>query len=350
MTSDYDNDEIIDSSFPVDFGTESDALDMYGVWVKSGPRDASAARHSSSPIVTATSNESEEFLELPDLPDLPDVPLREDDVPLTDETIMNLDDLAIMDVSEAEMPSFELESLDESFDDALVDSEELDITRQSRSEERIDTLEDISFDDTLDVTFDESQEESPSVTANVTADLSSIAVRAQSTTDEDESLIVDFAESDFTLDLPELPSDVFSSQAAQDDSSEIKATDTESDAAFFGDAQSVDETIEDLSADFADELSDTLPDMEIPLDDGGYPVIDQGETLRGDSLPADLPTDDVFSDFLNDLNSSDAIGDAQKASSDTLDLDSFISEFNETGGTPVEEQDKLFEEIGRAHV
>lgn len=40
MTSDYNDEEIYESSFPADFQNEPEPIDMYGVWVKSGPRDS----------------------------------------------------------------------------------------------------------------------------------------------------------------------------------------------------------------------------------------------------------------------------------------------------------------------
>ena len=49
MASDY-NEEIKESSFPVDFHGEPEPIDMYGVWVKSGPRDPSLPQTDPDPL------------------------------------------------------------------------------------------------------------------------------------------------------------------------------------------------------------------------------------------------------------------------------------------------------------
>ncbi len=343
MASEHDNDEILDSSFPVDFGTESEALDLYGVWVKSGPRDASAEKPSLAPIVTSRSEESEEFLELPDLPDLPDVPLRDDDTLLTDETIEGLED-------SPEAPS--------PFEDTL------------------DSLEDLSFDETLAVSFDESAGEPYAVSRDDDIGSSEEGGILRSdddsslpAADSDDHLLVDFSDSDFTLDLPEQNEEreTVNERIVEESVGEIEVAGD--DASFFAEESVTEESDDELSVGFLDDLSDTLPEMEIPLDEetlesaSSEPDADEKDTLvlgddSGPEIPVvidagsfnvgqddSLPADDDFSDFLNDLNTGDAKPAVQASSSDSLDLDSFINEFNETGGTPADERDKLFEDV-----
>ncbi len=54
MTSDYNNEEIRESSFPADLKNEPDPIDMYGVWVKSGPHDSESVH----PIPEKTENDA----------------------------------------------------------------------------------------------------------------------------------------------------------------------------------------------------------------------------------------------------------------------------------------------------
>ncbi len=60
MTSDYNNEEIRESSFPADLKNEPDPIDMYGVWVKSGPWDSESVPHSHGNDNEKTDNDTDE--------------------------------------------------------------------------------------------------------------------------------------------------------------------------------------------------------------------------------------------------------------------------------------------------
>lgn len=80
MTSDHENDEIRDSAFPVAFNDEMVTLDQYGVWVKSGPRDAVSRQEElvAEPVQPEAEVSPEtgftEISALSDLSELPDLP------------------------------------------------------------------------------------------------------------------------------------------------------------------------------------------------------------------------------------------------------------------------------------
>ena len=109
MTADFENDEIKDSSFPIDFNDDVASLDMYGVWVKSGPRDAEGLRdterESSTAPMTFTDSidvqkqvaQQDEFIDLADLPELPDFDIEDTGVVNPDVTeiteSINFDDI-----------------------------------------------------------------------------------------------------------------------------------------------------------------------------------------------------------------------------------------------------------------
>jgi len=85
MTSDFENDEIKDSAFPVDFTDDAESLDQYGVWVKSGPRDVPAESPATAPVQSEPEfpeigepglGLSSDISELPPLPDLMNLKIR----------------------------------------------------------------------------------------------------------------------------------------------------------------------------------------------------------------------------------------------------------------------------------
>jgi len=118
---DFDNDEIRDSSFPVEFNDETEALDMYGVWVKSGPRDVSSLddedttdSDSSADTVLPVFSDVPDITEFEELPDMEDFESDDTEQATADEP---------MDES-AESPEIATESDDFEFGD--ISFEEFD--------------------------------------------------------------------------------------------------------------------------------------------------------------------------------------------------------------------------------
>jgi len=142
MTADFENDEIKDSSFPIDFNDDTASLDMYGVWVKSGPRDAEGRgdteREASTASMTFTDSidvqkqgaQQDEFIDLADLPELPD-----------------------FDIEDTGVVNPDVEEITESIDFEDIEIEPTEETAEvSVADDFSDIVQDISFDE---IDFDE---------------------------------------------------------------------------------------------------------------------------------------------------------------------------------------------------
>lgn len=452
MTSDFDNDEIIDSAFPVDFNDDSNSLDMYGVWVKNAPRDASAEAELNGPSdITSPSRLAgietyEDISSLPDLPDFDENPVEETefgaDLPADDpfaeditwvedkseasfpdfgDTLPDLDDLDSQESwlgaeneppaaeesdqsdtepvvgtlfdqeSETELPDIDLESAFASVDQG--DTDESSEEEAAISAEFPDFGE-VSFDETIDDAVfpdDFSQEtiktEESENEAEPVVNLSSSPLQGtEPLTDEGEIVFEDEA---VEIEVPETDStseEGFASFIPEPASPSAPFADLSETEEISLDAFDMDETqaeeaeIPDISEDMLnniefEELTDTASFPEISEEESTEDLesaieasfeapasmetvesasIAYEETEETESIPAEtfsiedsLPSDDDFSGFLDELNSAGPAAiktDSSVPSGDDLDLDSFIDQFNESGGRSEAETEKLFDD------
>ncbi|HHU36617.1 MAG TPA: hypothetical protein GXZ47_05225, partial [Treponema sp.] len=169
---DFDNDEIRDSSFPNDFNDEKEALDMYGVWVKSGPRDVSSPYEEVEDVDTYIQDDNvlPDFEDVPDISDfgdLPDIQDMEDDLELVtfeaspnqesdsqnnEDTVINLEDFDMEDdtsdtieKSLDETPDFNIDDIDD-----IDDIEDIDDINDINDINDIDDLDDIDDIDDIE--------------------------------------------------------------------------------------------------------------------------------------------------------------------------------------------------------
>lgn len=388
MTSDFDNDDIQDSSFPLEIDDAS-VLDQYGVWIKTGPRDIS---------ITAGGIDR-----LDEPSDLPPVSLETPGSALVKPVFVS--DTESGQLPDFVLPDFEsgpLEpraSMQEDFSDGLqMDSpDDFDFTGdesvynsiQADNESSLleeepvtkDNFEEIAFDDFEEIeTGDVDVPEMPDLPdQDVAVDFMEIPVFEQK---DNESVSAEtFGDEDVSIennspDIDLAPSGYSLSENDADFSMESM------DLADFN----LDETLAEEAEETVEDGSDASPDLEVFFedDDAGTPVepvisdsgdleassvIDESDfadyasahAVKEDTLPpgqstagtpavAVLSTDgqeEDFSSFLDDLNSMSTPPDAKPGAVssgefDDLDLDSFIDSFNESGGNA--ETEELFDD------
>jgi hypothetical protein len=343
MASDFDKDEIKDASFPIEFNDDSVSLDMFGVWVKNGPRDAQEATPASFDAFddipaetpagiseTITAVETDSFVDISDLPDFGDT--AEKPAPET---------------GLAESDTFELVSFpDITFEEIVTEtsetvSEKNELPEEAESASFFSSASDISDID-LDTFLDESIE-SVKKESFVETESDDLAEPTLDGEPQEESTFTGFDEIDVipfddvaTLNEPD-ETIAFVDEPVEEKSSVGEAefeTVTESFAAF------------DASLSSGNEY--TL--SEVPLISsisGLREAIEQEETaVDNDDAVTETITEaaeDDFSSFLDDLNSSSA-QDIPKptGSPDDLDLDDFINSVNESGTASKEEAEKVY--------
>jgi hypothetical protein len=296
MTSEYNGDEIKDASFPVEFDADSSALDMYGVWVKSGPRDV----HSSSEAAISIAEGSEpseetvdDYLDLSDLPELPDFPTQ------GESSLTGL-------VEDVDGP------------EAVIE----DITIGSASLEDSEVIEDaFSLDESHSMQDERSAvTKTDAIALDVASDVSDVA-------DDLDISFEDLSFEDSSIERSQLEIPTFN-----DESTDVIAH----------------ESLHVLSDESPEAVSDSVisvdktsfEDMEFDVESFEDKALEDSESL---------PSDDDFSSFLDDLNASGPPPKAPDSSisepaGDDLGLDDFINQFNESGGAPEDVREKLFED------
>lgn len=327
MTADFDHDEIQDSVFPVEFSDETTALDMYGVWVKSGPRDAPLAAEENSLNNEETpsfSSEVSDFQDISDLPDLPDFTDTE-----------SIDDFSLEKMEFDELSPVENEDEAMSFD--LIESDHF---------------------------FEAPTEVTAEVTAETPVEMDGISVNQDDFSDSNTSF------SRFEAD--EFGSDFFDVSMAENQSVE---TELSVETKLTEDVSIEDIPFEDIPVMEVSEPEDTsisfesFDSIETPkMESAETPLFENSEPFEFDDSPEEevqlldsadeieipkseeLPSDADFSSFLDNLNSGEitdtaAISSGNAVSSaDDLDLDSFISSFNESGGTAHDDKAKVYDD------
>ncbi len=335
MTSDFENDEIKDSSFPIDFTDDTTALDMYGVWVKSGPRDAQATPKRSldesfSDTVTFTdfssaadlsagtespeekANPLDEFDGLDSLPDLPDFP----DFDMTDTPSAPL---------ENESPEAVFLETSETTEFDTINSFEIDEPAAKDSDDFVaEPFEEIEFEN---INFS-ADDEAP-------AEDSSIALDNTVTTDA------------FDLAEPLNPEEVAFS-FPEDESGE--QANTEFDALV--EPKDEDLAIESVTDEFlepeielqkpeapetVDTMADEIVETDSIIDTDGIELSVEDFLSASESSPSEaIPSEDDFSSFLDDINASPV---QQESGAGDFDLDSLINSVNEAGSLGQEKED-----------
>lgn len=326
MTSDFENDEIKDSSFPIDFTDDTTALDMYGVWVKSGPRDAQAAQKRSldeslTDTVTFTdfssseelsagtefteqkSNPLDEFVGLDSLPDLPDFP----DFDMTDTTAVPV---------ESESPETIYQETSETTEFDTISPFELDEPVAGKSDDFVaEPFEEIEFEDiNFSAADDDFKKDSSTGRENtVTSEDFDIAEPLNAEEEEfsfsgDESLAEMNTEFDALVEPQE----------------EVSVTETGTD-------EFLEPEIE-LQKPQEYETADESDGIELSVEDF---------LSASDSAPSNvIPSDDDFSSFLDDINASPV---SQESGDGDFDLDSLINSVNEAGSLG-QEKENIFDD------
>jgi hypothetical protein len=331
MSADFEKDEIQDSPFPVEFNDDSVPIDMYGVWVKSGPRDAAMPEETESLSRVVSSTTDSELPvppdEYPDLPDLPDLDVEE-----TSAFVPESDFTSIPDISESNISAQDLTVDDESlpvieFDEVVNDSfasQSTGFDNISESEPKIDVDE---------------FTEIPAVPSHSLDDTANI--------DLDDFLLTEEIRQDETFE-----------EVISDKTQELCAPVT---------------SFEEITADDFMEQAPEIQEMqempELPVPAAEEPAIASSEESLAeppvfendvsfeidsiDEIDKSLPSDDDFSSFLDDLNSGSIPDSAaidsvpivsNGTSPDDLDLDAFINSVNETGAPSRETAEKVFDD------
>lgn len=367
MTSDFDKDEIQDSAFPIDFSQDSASLDMYGVWVKSGPRDVSvAARDVESTVSDPEIGIVDDLSQFSELPDFPDFNSLEQDISVSDDEEF---------ANEADSGSIRAEIQDEpfDFDESDIQFEEIVPPPPAVSEASFEPVSSIETEFAIPepdkiVSIDASSYDDVDFNDFDSADDVDFEKTVLDDNKADEPFVFE------TIDeFPEIEfEDIKTEDLGQDDDSpngdsyedipisqEIPIIDDSFDEQIIEDepfdvAAEIDEpVIEPVYDDITEPVyADQIETIEDALDEPVMPV--QVETIEDAlddhaQLDAELPSDMDFSDFLDDLNSGSIEPPQESMPSpsndleiDDLDLDSFIDSFNESGGVGADETEKLF--------
>lgn len=342
MTSDFENDEIKDSSFPIDLTADTTSLDMYGVWVKSGPRDVSASQKKGDESFTDSvsftdfpeppvslqeegvvepsarveaESASDDFFDIGSLPDLPDFPDIEDE----HETTQRASTEPTVETAEAEpemaMESIEFEDIvpiafeEDALVEDTVSAHEQESATTPLNEASIGTSETISLE-----SFDTIPEET-----SLTSDLGFATESFEEVQFEDISFPTDDKEE--IIESVEKPVEEPLEETLTD---EIHTDET-----------AIEEFLEPEITLKKPEETPTLgseSEMELSIEDFMGPQ----EPTKKESAPSE----DDLSSFLDDLNAS-----AAEPSSDSgdFDLDSLINSVNEAGALS-QEKENLFDD------
>lgn len=388
MTSDFDNDDIQDSSFPLEIDDAS-VLDQYGVWIKTEPRDISITARGMNPFDEPSDN-------TPVSSDTPGSALVKP-VFISDTESDQLPDFVLPDFESG--PLEPRASMQEDFSDGMqMDSpDDFDFTGeesvynsiQPDNESSLLEEEPVTKDNFEEIAFDDFEE--------------------LDTGDVDVPEMPDLPDQDVAVDFMEIPvfdqndKESISAETFGDEAESIDNTTPDIDLAPSGDTFSendsdfsmesmdladfnLDETLVEEAEESVDEGSDASPDMEVLFedDDAGTPlepvisdsgdleassVIDESDfadyasahAIKEDTLSPEQISDETtaeaflapegqeedFSSFLDDLNSMSTPPDAKPSAVssgefDDLDLDSFIDSFNESGGNS--ETEELFDD------
>ena len=366
---------------------------MYGVWVKSGPRDVSSLVEEDDsgsvdtvlPVFSDVPDISE-FDELPDIEDFdaestePD--MTEQDVvsdELSPDTSFELPDIdtpeaedaeesADLEEADAEVPEIVAENDD--FEFGAISFDELDSVDEAVEEQPLeeigtgddDTLleEDFLVDMETDIvpdTADSSDEMEEIADFDIVADEFDYEVTDETSGEE---ILVDELEIAVNPDDEDLsPTEEFSVDTDTESFSEPQeVTASES----FGEVSdeplpdSFEELVEEAAEPVVEEAAapvvenDVLAELDPELADfsmedfsGIADMINAGEQSAGSVNP---PDEDDFSSLLDDINSGSAPRDSSGSSGfDDLDLDDFINEINDSGGTTEKEKEKLFSDV-----
>jgi hypothetical protein len=378
MTSDFENDEITDSAFPVEFTDDGAPLDLYGVWVKNGPRDASipavsATEHAPDaglpPLSTNENSPIDDFSVLPDLPDFTVGELAAaEEAAITDEAVVQQEavvpepavrdsfgdftigeirfeeiasesigsDKNLPSMSEPEEPEYlsSRKEIDESDFNAVDASEFLDsieISADSAEAVQIEPDHEEFVAEITDgmISFEEirpdelcGKVECPKPVPDVPK--KSAVARSEANPlniSGFEEVSIEFID---TMEAAPAPAE----KIAEEEISAFEAADaSESEMAEltdFSDIETTDQAEPEIIA-LAEPVSDVSPD-----DFGGITI----------------PADDDFSSFLDDLNSGAASSqDRSISASENIELDSFIDSFNESGGVSHEDTAQLYDDI-----
>lgn len=389
MTSDIENDEIKDTAFPVEFTDDGASLDMYGVWVKNGPRDAPAPEqpHNEAPVpvgqTTADeiapeeifSNEQaaiETFSELPEFPDFAfeeftgraseqdeEKMAKESDLEslVSTETSMSLETDEDFTIGEIRFEEIENKSLGvvEPVVSVTEAKEEFVYSKKEMTSADFNAVDASEFMDDLGITVDAGESNLAEPEAeNFSAEI------------WDEKITFEEIRSD------ELSGRIVQAKAvpvAQEKKHQVR---TEEKPVSISD-------FEDIPLEFLDTMEtftpSTIESREITdiaevegISAGLEPIVEipaesvisvdeqQSETAVQvepvNDLPEEefaginIPADDDFSSFLDDLNSGGLLEPSRPVSgSENIDLDSFIDSFNESGGVSHENAAELYDDI-----
>jgi hypothetical protein len=304
MTSDFENDEIKDTAFPVDFSDDGESLDIYGVWVKSGPRDVQ--KTSVTPVTTVT-------------PVTPVTPVISDILP----------DFIDDQVPEPESSSIPEENFDLNDLPDIDDITSLSLETDTGTTEKPD-FSDINFENIELTKVIESNEQPSGILEELSDEIDESAFNTVDASDFLDEITFDDSAVEKTVDQAEPIHDIPTEPVDMSDFA-FNAINPE-ELGKMSSGGSIDEVPENDLLDLPDEPREDIPEEEISLD-----------SFVSEEITA--VSEDDFSGFLDDLNAGTVAETPRSAPSDDLDLDSFIDSFNETGGTAGNENEQIYDDI-----
>lgn len=353
MTSNFDNDEIQDSAFPVEFTEDTTSLDMYGVWVKSGPREVN--KKINTPLASSDTSEFEE------LSDIPDFSISSDTSSETNERDGIVFEEIISDPNSfSETVSNATESLAFSPNEQIEENESFDIIQAENffDIQQTDTFENQSVKtaeaDEIEINFEDIRSDEPdSFASSQENEALSNDLLFETTTDScinenrvfEEIDNFDIQESEFH-DPAELKNENV-------DASQFLTESSMDSTEFIEQHVQTNNDIIDMETFDTDEIVIEVINQEAELEDD---VVQSAEENLNTDLqpsgitpPAQILSDEDFSSFLDDINEDRIIDSASipsivSTSSIDLDLDSFIDSFNESGVSSEDTHTKNFDD------
>ena len=324
MASDY-NEEIKESSFPVDFHGEPEPIDMYGVWVKSGPRDPSLPQTDPDPL-----QETETLPQTGMQPETGEIP-AEPDFAAENTEVSAEDSLAALDLPQ---------DWEDTFSSGQETGESVSGTAQEEFREEPEAEPVPVFDEPA-------EEDNRAGAAEITdEDVSSLFLSGDpvpaeedfsaliSGTEEPENqTLEDFTFEDVDFDEIAVEPPVPGPEAAEAPAGEPAGRNVEFTAISAEDGEEIGEfPAEDFAPPAGEAAAQQEPEAASVAADSG--------TGAGETEEIDL------SAFLDAFESSVPEPAARPAEdSGDLDLDDFINAVNESGGHTEKEKEKIFDDI-----
>lgn len=331
MTSEYDNNEINDTAFPVDFPDESVSLDLFGICVKKEPRDVGSASEVPDQKQSITDLETSETSDVEnEVHNSEDFPNFGEDIP---DTLPDINDFSIIDPD-----SFSVTEISDITDDfaeeKIIDAPSVSLVDREQDEIVFEEMTPVSADSNsaVLVSADSNSEDKSTELPEI---LPAAEVPEYNSVDFDEFFTDSSDDNNASADFPKTADPSVDSSPSLSDVEIV-----------FEEFNPEEVSVHNSSQRIESDMYENSPETdEIQIDQDEFTDIDLSEM---DSQS--LPSDEDFSSFLDDLNSDSnspksEMHIANTGDSGDFDLDSFITTFNETGGASPDEHVKLFDDV-----